>query len=132
MSKFQIESIRGVIPALLTIFDKNENIDEKNARKVVNHLINKNVHGLYITGGTGLSFLMTHEERKQYAEIVIDEVNGRVPVVVHVGDIGTQKRLPWQSMQKQPAPMPFHRYRRFIMGLKRSIFTNIIKTFPMK
>lgn len=90
MSKFDIKAFKGVIPAVLTVFDKEENIDEMGMRQLVSFLIDKGVNGLYLTGSTGEGFTMTSEERKKVVEIVIDETAGRVPVVVHVGAIGTK------------------------------------------
>ena len=48
------------------------------------------VHGLYITGSTGEGFLMDLEERKRAVEITVDEVAGKVPVMVHVGAISSK------------------------------------------
>lgn len=90
MSKFDIKAFKGVIPAVLTVFDKEENIDEVGMRQLVSFLIDQGVNGLYLTGSTGEGFTMTSEERKKVVEIVIDETAGRVPVVVHVGAIGTK------------------------------------------
>ena len=90
MSKFDIKDFKGVIPAVLTVFDKEENIDEAGMRQLVSFLIGKGVNGLYLTGSTGEGFTMTSEERKKVVEIVMDETAGRVPVVVHVGAIGTK------------------------------------------
>ena len=93
MSRFDITTIKGVIPAMLSTFDEHEDVDLKRARALVNYLIKAGVNGLYITGSTGEGFLMTGEERKAFTEAVIDEVKGRVPVIVHVGDIGTKKSI---------------------------------------
>ena len=90
MSKFDIKAFKGVIPAVLTVFDKEENVDEVGMRQLVSFLIGKGVNGLYLTGSTGEGFTMTSEERKRVVEIVMDETAGRVPVVVHVGAIGTK------------------------------------------
>lgn len=87
---YAIEQMKGVIPALITCFDEWEHVDEKRQRAVVRHLIEQGVHGLYVTGSTGETFLMTNEERKRVVETVIDEAAGRVPVIVHVGAIGTK------------------------------------------
>ena len=93
MSRFDITAIKGVIPAMVTTFDENEEVDLKRARAVVQYLIGAGVDGLYITGSTGEGFLMTGEERKAFTDVVIDEVRGRIPVIVHVGDIGTKKSI---------------------------------------
>lgn len=90
MKDFDVKNLTGVIPAVLTIFDKDENIDEKGMRELVSYLVSKGIDGLYLTGSTGEGFTMTSEERKRVVEIVIDEVDNRVPIIVHVGAIGTK------------------------------------------
>ena len=93
MAKFQIKDINGVIPALITPFDEKENFDEKRMRAVVEHLLKRGVHGLYLTGSTGESFLMTPDERKRVVAVVVDQVGGRVPVIAQIGNIGTKKSI---------------------------------------
>lgn len=90
MSKFTINDFKGVIPAVLTVFDKDENFDEKGMCELVNFLIDSGVDGLYLTGSTGEGFVMDSAERKRVVEVVMNEVADRVPVVVHVGAIGTK------------------------------------------
>lgn len=89
MTTFDIHKLTGVMPALVTPFDKDEKFDEARMRACINFLIGRNVDGLYITGSTGEAFLMSHAERKRVMEVVVDEVAGRVPVIAHVGAIGT-------------------------------------------
>lgn len=93
MARFDIMDLKGVVPATLTCFDENEKVDEKRTREHIEFLINSGVDGLYITGSTGICFAMTTEERKKSTEIVIDQVAGRLPVIVHVGNIGTEKSI---------------------------------------
>ncbi len=80
--------IGGIIPPLVTAFDKHGNFDEKAQREIVSFLIDK-VQGLYICGTYGSGPLMDVLERKRVAEVVIDEVAGRIPVIVHVGAAST-------------------------------------------
>ena len=90
MSKYQIGEIGGVIPALVTPFDEQENLDVKRARAITRSLLNQGIHGLYLTGSTGEGFLCTVDERKAFVEAVVDEVAGDVPIIVHVGAISTK------------------------------------------
>lgn len=90
MSRVPLNNIKGVIPALVTCFDENGEYDEHRQRQVTSYLLDRGVHALYLTGSTGEGFLLTPEERKKVVENVIDEVKGRVPVIVHVGAIGTK------------------------------------------
>lgn len=93
MSKYNITQIKGVIPAMMTCFDREERVDEGCTRQLVEFLLNHGADGLYLTGSTGECFTMTIEERKQVVNLVMNQVAGRVPVVVHVGDIGTKKSI---------------------------------------
>ena len=90
MKQFDPNYINGVIPAMITSFNKDESINKEGIRKTVNYLISAKVDGLYITGSTGETFLMSQEEKKQAIEIIVEEVNGRVPVIAHIGSIGTK------------------------------------------
>jgi len=90
MNRVQLNNIKGVIPALVTCFNENGEYDEKRQRKITSNLIDRGVHGLYITGSTGECFMMTPDERKKVVEDVIDEAKGRLPIIVHVGAIATK------------------------------------------
>jgi len=81
--------LRGIIPPVITTFDKRGKFDERAQREVISFLVDK-VQGFYPCGTYGSGPLMTVEERKRVAEVVIDEVAGRVPVIVHVGGAATQ------------------------------------------
>lgn len=89
----RITDFKGVIPAVISVFDKDENLDEAGTRAFIRHLLSYPIGGLYITGSTGETFLMTPEERKRQVEIVMEEVGDKVPVVVHVGAMSTRTTI---------------------------------------
>lgn len=64
MNKFSVKDFKGVIPASLSIFDKNEELDEKATKELIEFLLGFDINGLYLAGSTGEGFLMTDEERK--------------------------------------------------------------------
>jgi len=82
--------LSGIIPALLTPFDEDDRVNIRVLRDLVEHLLSKGVSGFYVCGGTGEGLFMDEEERRQVAETVVDQVKGRVPVVVHVGALATR------------------------------------------
>ena len=90
---YSMKDLGGVIPALVTPFDQNENLDEGRLRAIVRDLLAEEINGLYLTGSTGECFLMTSKERCRVIEIVAEEVQGRIPLIAHVGDIGTRKSI---------------------------------------
>ena len=90
MGKFDFRPT-GVMPALVTPFNKDdESINEENLRNLVNRLIDQGVTGLVPVGTTGEFVNMTFEERLRVIEIVVDETNGRVPVIAGTGETGTK------------------------------------------
>ncbi|MFX1387766.1 MAG: 4-hydroxy-tetrahydrodipicolinate synthase [Promethearchaeota archaeon] len=89
MGKFDFRP-SGVMPAMVTPFNKDESINEENLRNLVNHLIEQGVTGLVPVGTTGEFVNMTFEERLKVIEVVVDETNGRVPVIAGTGETGTK------------------------------------------
>lgn len=85
-----IRNFKGVIPAVLSVFDKDESLNEENTRAFIRFLTSFDIGGLYLTGSTGETFLMDADERKRQVEIVMDEVGGKLPVIVHVGAMSTR------------------------------------------
>lgn len=86
------KEIQGVIPPVITSFDSNGAFDEKAQREVISFLTPK-VNGFYPIGTYGSGPLMSVEERKRAAEVIVDEVKGRIPVIVHVGSINTAQTV---------------------------------------
>ena len=83
------KKITGIIPPLLTAFDKSGEFDPTAQKEIVNYLVNK-VQGFYPCGTYGSGPMMSIEERQRVAEVVIDEVNGKIPVILHVGSCATR------------------------------------------
>lgn len=82
--------IGGILPALITPFDANGQVSPSVIRQLVQFQLKAGVHGFFVNGGTGEGLLLEPAERRLVLETVLDEVNGRVPVIAHVGAIATQ------------------------------------------
>ena len=63
---------KGIIPPAITCFDKDGNFDEAAQREVIRFQA-KYVDGFYPCGTYGSGPLMTAEERKRVAQIVVEE-----------------------------------------------------------
>ncbi|MGC8940151.1 MAG: 4-hydroxy-tetrahydrodipicolinate synthase [Candidatus Bathyarchaeia archaeon] len=84
----------GIMPALVTPFtDDGVAVDEERLRVLVNRCIELGVHGVVPCGTTGEFVNMTTEEKKRVIKVVVDEVNGRVPVIAGTGASGTDQAL---------------------------------------
>ncbi|MEW6046630.1 MAG: dihydrodipicolinate synthase family protein [Bacillota bacterium] len=87
------KNLTGVYPPIITCFTQDGEIYERGIRNVVSFLSEKGVNGLFVIGSYGSFPLMTDDERKRVAEIIFDEVKGRVPVIVHIGSAGTRRSI---------------------------------------
>ncbi len=84
----------GILPALVTPFtDDGKSIDEERLRALVSRCLELGVHGVVPCGTTGEFVNLTTDEKKQVIKIVVDEVNGKVPVVAGTGASGTNEAL---------------------------------------
>jgi 4-hydroxy-tetrahydrodipicolinate synthase len=82
----------GVYPFLATpLRSDTQELDEDRLRSHIDDLIsNAGVHGITALGSTGEFALLSEDERKRVAEVTIDAVKGRVPVVIGTAAIATR------------------------------------------
>ena len=83
---------KGSIVAIVTPF-KNGKIDETSLRNLVNWHIDEGTHGIVPVGTTGESPTLDHSEHREVVEIVIDQVNNRVPVIAGAGSNSTSEAI---------------------------------------
>lgn len=90
----------GVIVAMLTPFDEKGRVDEIEVRRFVDFLINKGVDGLFPVASCGEYTHMDMGERKFLIDVVVDEANGRVPVIPGSGATCYHKSIDIASYAK--------------------------------
>ena len=97
---------RGVLPALVTPFTADEEVDEAALRALVRHVL-PHVDGVVPCGTTGEFIYLTPDEQRRVIEIVVDEVSrgevsgavsskvvrGRVPVIAGTGAASTREAV---------------------------------------
>lgn len=90
-------NIKGSIPALVTPFNKNGGLDENGLRENVVFQIENGSSALVTVGTTGESPTVTPQEHKLINEIVIDEANGKVPVIAGAGSNSTHEAIEYAT-----------------------------------
>jgi 1-pyrroline-4-hydroxy-2-carboxylate deaminase len=73
---------RGYWVAAPTAFGPDRSLDEQAFRAVLRMYLSQGVHGLLVNGTTGEWFAQSPAERRRVAEVAVDEVSGRIPVVI--------------------------------------------------
>jgi 4-hydroxy-tetrahydrodipicolinate synthase len=86
------ETMRGVFPILVTPFDEQARVDEESLRRLVEFNLEAGVHGLGVALGSEV-FRLSEAERLQVTRVVVDQVRGRVPVVINTGAQGKELAL---------------------------------------
>ena len=81
-----MKTLQGIVAPMATPLTRDDRIDTKATRALVNFLIDGGIDGLFPLGTSGEFALFGKEERKTMVETVVDETNGRVPVVAGVSD----------------------------------------------
>ena len=84
-----VSHLHGVMPALLTPFDAQQNIDRASLRRLVRFNIEQGVDGVYVGGSTGEAFVQSLSEREEVLEIVAEEAKGKITLIAHVGCVST-------------------------------------------
>ena len=87
------KEIRGIIPAVITPFTPDEQVDEPAFRKVLRFLIDQGVHGLFPAGTGGEFSALTVDEKKRLMDLTVKEAAGRVFVMPNVGAITTAESV---------------------------------------
>lgn len=85
--------IEGIIPALCTPTDENEKVNEKSLRKLIDYTLENGCHGIFVLSSTGEFFGLSEEEKIRAIKITVNQVNGRVPVMVGAYGISTREAI---------------------------------------
>lgn len=86
-------NVEGIVTALITPFDDSGALKEEAIRSLIRFQLEKGVHGFLPCGTTGQGALMTLDERKRVAELVVEETKHKIPVIVQVGTPATQTTI---------------------------------------
>jgi dihydrodipicolinate synthase/N-acetylneuraminate lyase len=76
----------GVFPAIATPLNEGFAIDEMALRRVVRHLIDGGVSGIWVLGSGGEFASLTDQQRRQVVQTVAREAAGNVTVVAGISD----------------------------------------------
>ena len=90
---FDSSKLAGIFPAMFTPMKTPDRFDEQGLRRLVRYLTDGGVHGLFVLGSGGEFPVFTPEERGDIIGIVVDEVDGKVPIIVGTSAETTRKTM---------------------------------------
>jgi len=77
-------SISGVIPVLPTPFNDRGEVDERGFARVVEASLADGANGVVMFGLASEAYKLTDDERRRLSMLLIEQVAGRVPVIISV------------------------------------------------
>lgn len=92
---------KGIIVPMVTPLQGDGNLDLKGTEKLINHLINGGVHGLFILGTTGEGPSLSHAQKLELIKHVCSQVDGRVPVLVGVMECSYREAIDLSEKAKK-------------------------------
>ena len=78
---------KGIMPALVSPVNEDGSLKRESTVKLVKWLMQFGINGLYICGSTGEGLALKKETRMELLETVLDAVDGKIPVISHIGAI---------------------------------------------
>ncbi len=90
MSRADTQSLKKIFSALELPMNNDESVNNDSLVRLLEYQLGIGVEGFYCMGSSGEALLLSPEERMNTLEKVLETVNGRVPVIAHVGTIRTK------------------------------------------
>ncbi|WP_250254177.1 dihydrodipicolinate synthase family protein [Chryseobacterium sp. Marseille-Q3244] len=84
---------KGIIAYPITPFDENEKVDIPLFKYLVERLIISGNHGIAPLGSTGVMPYLSDEEKEAVTEATLQQVKGRIPTLVGVSNLTTEKTI---------------------------------------
>ncbi|MBV6632360.1 MAG: 4-hydroxy-tetrahydrodipicolinate synthase [Alphaproteobacteria bacterium] len=91
----------GSIPALITPFTEENELDADGFQSFVDWQIKEGSNGVVPCGTTGESPTLGHEEHERVVELCVEAANGRVPVIAGAGSNSTAEAIRFSKHAEQ-------------------------------
>ncbi|OIK02661.1 dihydrodipicolinate synthase family protein [Streptomyces sp. MUSC 14] len=85
--------LTGVVPPVCTPLTPEREVDVPSLLRLVDHLVEGGVHGLFLLGSTSEAAFLTDRQRRQVVSAVVGHVGGQLPVIAGAIDMTTPRVL---------------------------------------
>jgi 4-hydroxy-tetrahydrodipicolinate synthase len=86
-------ALTGIIPPVCTPFTGDGEIDVASLERLIGHLLENGVHGLFMLGSTSETATLTDRQRETIIDVAVRTVAGQVPVLAGVIDMATSRMI---------------------------------------
>jgi 4-hydroxy-tetrahydrodipicolinate synthase len=85
--------LQGVVPAIGTPLTDGDRVDEAGLRRLTRHLVQAGVSGILANGTMGGFAFLTDDEQIRAISIIVEEVDGAIPVIGGMGETSTSRAV---------------------------------------
>lgn len=79
-------ALHGIIPPIVTPLINDNELDEEGLEKLINHLLEGGVHGVFLLGTTGEGTSLRYKLREKFIRQACSIIDKKVPVMVGITD----------------------------------------------
>ena len=95
-----MKKLSGLIPPMVTPLSAPDKLDVVSTRKMVGHLLDGGVDGIFLLGTTGEGPHLPYAVREQLVKVVCAAVKGKVPVLVGITETDLEDALAFAAKCK--------------------------------
>lgn len=85
--------LHGIVPPLATPLNADESVDLGALKRFAEIQMKAGVHGLWVLGTTARFDLIPDSRQRGIAQAVVEVAGGKLPLVLNVSDMGTERTL---------------------------------------
>ncbi|MFC4557715.1 4-hydroxy-tetrahydrodipicolinate synthase [Virgibacillus kekensis] len=77
-----MKQLQGTYPVLITPMHKDGEVNYDGLKENIEYFVKQDVAGIVVNGSTGEFVSLTKEEKYKITELAVEQVNGRIPLIV--------------------------------------------------
>lgn len=93
--------VKGIIAPIITPMYEDESVNLEEFRRQIDRLIDKGIHGIFVFGTNGESYILSEEEKLAVIKVAVEQTAGRVPVYAGTGLNGTKETIRFSLKAKE-------------------------------
>jgi 4-hydroxy-tetrahydrodipicolinate synthase len=86
-------NLHGIIPPIVTPFQANEDLDLPRLRQLIDQMLARGVHGIFVLGTTSEFYALDDAEKQAVMATAVEHVNQRCPVMAGTGAESTRETI---------------------------------------
>ena len=94
-------NLHGIIPPIVTPMQVNEDVDLAKLRRLIDHMLARGVHGIFVLGTTSEFYALDETEKQTVIAAAVEHVGGRCPVIAGTGAETTREAVRLTKMAEK-------------------------------